>query len=212
MNLDLSSHNASAIYHLMTQTVLPRPIAWVLTEHTDGHHNLAPFSYFTAVSSEPPLLMFSVGEKSPGEAKDTRANLLVNPYCVIHIPSSRHAEAVTESSRTLPASESELANLNLDLVEFEYFPLPRIRDVAVAFGCRLHSTQQVQGAPQLLVFVEIERVFLADDVVELVQQTRADGAISARYNIDAVRIDPLARLGGIQYGTLGAIKSVPRPK
>ena len=59
MYIDFSQWDPSAIYHLMTQTVVPRPIAWVLTESADQNFNLAPFSYFTAVSSHPPLLMIS---------------------------------------------------------------------------------------------------------------------------------------------------------
>ncbi len=64
MNIDLSTLAPTQVYHLMTQTVIPRPIAWVLTDSGEQNFNLAPFSYFTAVSSRPPLLMISVG-KSP---------------------------------------------------------------------------------------------------------------------------------------------------
>ena len=70
MNIDASTLAPIQIYHLMTQTVIPRPIAWVLTESGEADYNLAPFSYFTPVSSNPPLLMFSVGKKPTGEIKD----------------------------------------------------------------------------------------------------------------------------------------------
>ena len=67
MNLDFSTLSANQRYHLMTQTIIPRPIAWVLTDSNNGSFNLAPFSYFTAVSSAPPMLMLSVGKKPNGD-------------------------------------------------------------------------------------------------------------------------------------------------
>ncbi len=78
MNLQLSSISPTQIYHLMTQTIIPRPIAWVLTDSGEHNYNLAPFSYFTPVASNPPLLMFSVGKKPSGETKDTTRNVIAN--------------------------------------------------------------------------------------------------------------------------------------
>src|SRR5690554_4723597 len=155
MIIPFAEENSTAIYHLMTQTLIPRPVAWVLSKHTFGHFNLAPFSYFTAVSSKPPLLMFSVGDKSPGVGKDTKVNIDHDPFFVVHIASAAQAADVTESSRSLPAEESELTTANLVTVPFGDFPLPRLRDCKVAFGCKLHAQQQVPGAPQTLVFGEV---------------------------------------------------------
>lgn len=76
MILHSKDMQASEIYHTTMQTLLPRPIAWVLSQHQEGHLNLAPFSYFTAVSSEPPLLVFSVGDKASGEGKHTDARAI----------------------------------------------------------------------------------------------------------------------------------------
>ena len=82
MNLNFSDFSASQRYHLMTQTIIPRPIAWVLTDSSSNaekdNFNLAPFSYFTAVSSEPPILMLSVGKKPNGDDKDTLINVREN--------------------------------------------------------------------------------------------------------------------------------------
>lgn len=203
---------AQQIYHTTTQTLLPRPIAWVLSQHAQGHLNLAPFSYFTAVSSEPPLLVFSVGDKGPGQGKDTKVNIAQHPYFTVHIPSYRHAQAVTESSRTLPAEESELDNLNLQTVPFEGFSMPRLADCAVAYGCRLHDIQDIKGAPQSLIFAYVESIYISDDVAEMQTVRKADGGSSDRLSVDASAIDPLARLGGQEYGRLGTTLNVPRPK
>ncbi len=86
MILDFATLTGGQSYFQIIQTLMPRPIAWVLTEHENGSYNLAPFSFFTAVCSEPPILMLSVGLKPTGEFKDTRTNLERSQRCVIHIP------------------------------------------------------------------------------------------------------------------------------
>ena len=85
MNIQLNNMPSTAIYHLMTQTIIPRPIAWVLSNNSDDSLNLAPFSYFNAVCSDPPLCMLSMGKKPNGTTKDTVANLIEEAYCVVHI-------------------------------------------------------------------------------------------------------------------------------
>ncbi|RUO22361.1 flavin reductase family protein [Aliidiomarina iranensis] len=212
MIVDLTNETSSSIYHLMTQTLIPRPVAWVLSEHEQGHLNLAPFSYFTAVSSEPPLLMFSVGNKISGEGKDTKVNIANNPYFVVHIAPENLAESVTESSRSLPATESELEHLALDTETFEGFPLPRIAGCPIAFGCKLHALQDVPGAPQTMVFGEIQRVFIDDRVGNIEKQKKSDGSTSSRLVVDALAVQPIARLGADQYATLGRILNISRPK
>lgn len=212
MIIELASMSKNQVYHTITQTLVPRPIAWVLSQHTKGHFNLAPFSYFTAVSSKPPLLMFSVDEKSPGELKDTAANIQASPYFVVHIASAEQAEAVTETSRTLPATESELANIDMPTVPFDGFPLPRLGDAPVAYGCKRHSTYALPGSSQILVFGEVERIYIADHCAERIEFTDKQGRERTRIQVSAETINPLSRLGGGEYGTLGPIKSVPRPR
>ena len=63
MHINVEELTGTEAYHLLTQTVIPRPVAWILTENEEGDYNLAPFSFFTAISSRPPLIMFSVGSK-----------------------------------------------------------------------------------------------------------------------------------------------------
>ena len=122
MILDFEELTASQRYFQTIQTLLPRPIAWVLSENEGGGFNLAPFSYFTAVCSEPPLVMFSAGKKSETEFKDTVANIKVRKHFVIHIPSRNDLKAMNASSATLPAGVSEVEQLGLKLVEFDGFP------------------------------------------------------------------------------------------
>jgi flavin reductase (DIM6/NTAB) family NADH-FMN oxidoreductase RutF len=107
MNIDLSSLSNNNVYHLMTQTIIPRPIAWVLTKNKDNSTNLAPFSYFNAVCSNPPLCMLSMGKKPDGAFKDTGTNLIEGADCVIHIAHVNQAEVVTATASTLRPAQCQ---------------------------------------------------------------------------------------------------------
>lgn len=203
MNIDLSTVEPTQIYHLMTQSIIPRPIAWVLTESKSRTFNLAPFSYFTAVSSQPPLLMVSVGKKPSGEMKDTTKNVLETEKLVIHIPSVGSENLVTLTSATLAHDESEVDVNKIELAEFTGFDLPRVAQCPIAFGCTLYEVQKIGDTPQSLIFAKIEKIYIDDSAVNLVND---------RLKIDAHAINPLARLGGNDFITLNKILSVPRPK
>lgn len=203
MNIDASTLAPTQIYHLMTQTVIPRPIAWVLTESGEADYNLAPFSYFTPVSSNPPLLMFSVGKKPTGEIKDTTRNVLETGRMVVHIANADLAEQVTQTSATLPHGESEVTLADLELIDFEGFELPRIKDCPIAFGCKLFEVKEIGETPQSLIFAQIEDIYIAPEVI---------GDNQERLVVDALKVNPLSRLGGSQYANLDQTFTVARPK
>lgn len=204
MNLDFSQYSPNQIYHLMTQTVIPRPIAWVLTDSGEQNYNLAPFSYFTAVSSAPPLLMMSIGKKPSGEIKDTVKNIINTQKCVIHIAHQDDAELVTHTAATLEHGVSEITENNIELTAFDGFELPRVKSASIAFGCKLYEVKEIGDAPQSLVFVEVECLYLNDEVVTLDAKERV--------KIFADKVAPLARLGGGEYSGISEPFSHVRPK
>lgn len=206
MNLDLSEFSANQIYHLMTQSVIPRPIAWALTDSGEAgspNYNLAPFSYFAPVCSQPPLLMISVGNKAPGVPKDTVKNIVDNNKMVIHIAHQDQYREVTGSAATLEHGVSEVEQQGLELVEFKGFSLPRLASCDIAFGCELHEVKELGDAPQHLVFVEVKQIYLSENVAT----KNEDGRIS----VDPTKVQPLARLGAALYSELGNVFSQKRP-
>lgn len=203
MNITLSELEANQVYHLFTQTVTPRPVAWVLTDSGSKNYNLAPFSYFTPISSNPPIMMFSVGKKPNGDVKDTVRNVKEKQKLVIHIASADHAKLVTESAATLDHGDSEVTANDIELVPFDDFELPRIKNCAVAFACTLFEVQEIGETPQSLVFAKVEKVYVAESI----STQKGD-----RITIDAKALNPLARLGGAQYAILDEPFSVQRPK
>jgi len=204
MQLNFSEFSANQRYHLMTQTIIPRPIAWVLTDSGDENYNLAPFSYFTAVSSKPALLMISVGKKPNGDSKDTLTNILKNKKMVIHIASDEQAQLVTQTAATLAHGESELAEAGLTTSAFDDFSLPRLDQCDIAYGCELYEIKELGDVPQTLIFVEIKQLYVNDSVVSK--------DAKERLNIAADKIKPLARLGGGEYASITAPFSMQRPE
>lgn len=206
MQISLENLSPTQIYHLMTQTVIPRPIAWVLTENNPEQkqaYNLAPFSYFTAVSSNPPLLMISAGQKLPGINKDTVVNSQVGAKAVIHIASQEQYKEVTQSAATFDYGESELSQTDMQTTPMADFDLPRLIDCPIAFACSVFEVQKMGNAPQTLVFYQIEQVYVDDRFVT---------TDNNRVTVDALKLQPLNRLGAAQYGTLGEIIEQQRPK
>ena len=204
MNLNFSEFSQNQRYHLMTQTIIPRPIAWALTDSNNGQLNLAPFSYFTAVSSAPPILMISVGNKPNGDKKDTLVNVVHNKKMVIHIASENDANIVTQTAETLPHGESELTKSALKTVDFDNFSLPRLAQCDIAYGCELYEIKEMGDVPQSLIFLEVKQIYINDNVIELDEKQRI--------KVHADKVKPLARLGGGEYAAISKPFSIARPK
>ncbi|MFS0894968.1 flavin reductase family protein [Microbacterium sp. 179-I 3D3 NHS] len=197
MLIPFSSLNEVAAYHLLTQTVVPRPIAWVLSADAGtGRLNLAPFSFFTAIASDPALLAFSVGNRLGGRVKDTDANAMIGAPLVVHIPGRRQHAGVQASAAPLPNDESELDDPSVDdaLDASWEFPLPRLAESPVAFGCTVTRRVELTDEPgaQILVIARAELAWVSD---EAVGQDR-----KGRLRIDPQTVDPLSRLGAGRFG------------
>ena len=204
MLISFADVESSLVYSLMTQTLIPRPIAWVLSENADGRYNLAPFSYFNAVCSSPPLLMISVGKKPDGSFKDTRVNIEQRDDFVVHIPAREQLEAMNLSSETLPGTVSEVDKLELATVDFPGSRLPRLAESSVAYACRCYEIKEIGAAQQSLILGLINHVYI-DDAICQRQSER-------RITVDSALLDPVCRLGAGEYAFLGQRMRLQRPK
>ncbi|MGO2512781.1 flavin reductase family protein [Marinomonas polaris] len=188
-------------YHLITQTITPRPIAWIMTKNENESFNLAPFSYFAPISSDPALLMVSIGNKTTDIAKDTKYNLLREKECVLHIPSGDLINAVNESSASLSYGESELTKTGLSLTEFTK-TLPRIAEAKVAIHCKLFDMHTLGNTSFNAIYLEILDLYVDEDLVTKEK---------SRIFIDNKKLNPLARIGGDDYALLGETVTIKRP-
>lgn len=203
MIIDLSEMSPPEAYFTMTQTVIPRPICWALTSNRDESYNLAPFSYFNAVASDPPIVIFSVGLQPDGSDKDTLTNIEASPTFVINIASDSQLAVLNQTSATLPYGDSEVDRNAIALAEVDGFSMPRVADCKLAMMCERYHIQTVGNRKQSLIFGEIKSIYVDDDCAEITD--------AGRLKIHADRIRPLARLGAGEYVSFGEILSARRP-
>ena len=202
MFVDFQKLTGTQAYFALTQSVIPRPIAWVLSDNGDGSHNLAPFSFFNAICGDPPLVMISVGRKAEGQRKDTWVNIEEREDFVIHIPPSAMAQPMVDSAASLPHGESEVTRLNLKTQAVAGQRLPRVVGPGIAMFCTKHAIFEVGNEPQGLILGLVRGMFIDEGIATL-----HDG----RLTIDAKKVDPIARLGGNDYVRFGEMCSYKRP-
>ncbi|MBL6842586.1 MAG: flavin reductase family protein [Verrucomicrobiae bacterium] len=199
MVIDFDQLSSSQAYFTMTQAIIPRPIAWVLSDHGNGKLNLAPFSYFNAVCSRPPMLSISIGHKKSGLKKDTWVNIEERSHFVVHIPNIHDVDPLLQSSRPLDHGISEVEDTKLGLVPFDGSPLPRVESAPVAFYCEKHSIVLLGDGPQALVLGKIKLLFLDDKVASI----EGDSPVPS---VSAKAVNPLARLGADGFASIDELK------
>ena len=204
MILDLSQIKPAQVYFHMIQTLIPRPIAWVLSEIEDGRYNLAPFSYFNAVCSDPPLIMLSVGKKPDGSFKDTRVNIEQRRDFVVHITHPEMLQNLNQSSATLAADVSELDQLGIETTAFEGSRLPRIEACKVAYACECYQIHELGSTPQSIIYGRINHIYIDDGITSVNEK--------GRLKVHADKLEPIARLGADEYMGFGDIIRLTRPK
>ena len=176
-------------YQLMAQTIIPRPIAWIVTQNEQGLLNIAPFSYFMGLSSEPATMIVSIAHKSDGSEKDTLKNIRQTKKCTICMVDEAHLESMHLSSKELAAYESEATVFDIQTEEVaEGFP-PMVVGVPSAFFCEFYQEIELKGSQNVPLVVEIKAQFIEDTIISDKESMTLDYA-------------PLARVGK-SYALLG---------
>ncbi len=192
MHLDAADLDAEQTYKLLTGVVVPRPIAWVVTRSAGGVLNLAPFSAFTFVSSKPPMLGINIGRKA-GVRKDTARNILDTREYVVHIAHGALTAEVHASAVEHPPEVSEVDLLRLQTAPSMHLAVPRLVVPPVAMECRLHSVTPYGQTGAEFFVGEVLCWHLRDGLLK-------------KGKVDSVELDPLCRLGGPNYATLGPVQ------
>lgn len=181
------------LYRLLCGSVVPRPVAWVSTVNDDGTFNLAPFSFFTVVSVEPPLLAITMARRFRDQKKDSLRNIELHGEFVVNIASDSMAQAMSVSAKEFPYGVSEFEATGLTPVASERIAAPRVLEAPISMECRRHAIVEVGNGPHAIVMGEIVAWHFRSDVAN--EQGRVD--------FDALR--PLARLAGPLYASFGPI-------
>lgn len=163
MQIDPALHSTVENYKLLTNLVVPRPIAWVTTESESGVINLAPFSFFNAVGSDPLYVIISIGRRDDGELKDTANNIEFSREFVVNLVTEELFDAMNISAADFPAEQSELEAAHLHTAPSVHIKTPRIAQAQASLECKLFSAQPI-GANTLFIG-EVVMFHVADHLI-----------------------------------------------
>ena len=201
MNIDFSQISGRDAYGWMTSLITPRPIAWVSTVGADGRTNLAPFSFFSGVTSNPPTLMFVPVNDRNGEKKHTVLNIEETRQFVLNVAPFSLAEKMSACAALLPRGESEFEAFGIAAAGSAMVKPPRVAEAPAAFECELERIVDVgEGASGAHII--IGRILCAQV---------SDAVLNAEGRVDAVKLDAIGRLGGESYCRVRELFEVARP-
>jgi len=153
------------IYGLMASTVVPRPIAWIVTEGKDKVINIAPFSYFIPLSSNPPIMIVSIGHKEDKTPKDTLKNIRETKKCTICIPNVEDKDLVQESSKSFEYGVSEAKELDIKTKTMQDGFPPMMANSKVAFFCELYEELKIKKSQTIPLIVEVKAQYVDDSII-----------------------------------------------
>jgi flavin reductase (DIM6/NTAB) family NADH-FMN oxidoreductase RutF len=204
--LDPAQIAPSDIYKLMIGMIVPRPIAFVSTVDAAGIRNLAPFSYFTACSSNPPVVCFCASVRSgPRPHKDTLENIRATGEFVVNIVSEEIAEQMNLCSAEVPPEVDEFELSGLTPLESGLVKPPRVAESKVQMECRLRQILVVSEQPGggSLVLGDVLRFHIEEALLD----DQKGG-----YKIDPGKLNAIGRMGGPIYTRTRDRFEMQRPK
>jgi flavin reductase (DIM6/NTAB) family NADH-FMN oxidoreductase RutF len=183
-----ASLDADAAYRLMVGAVVPRPIAWITSVSPSGIVNAAPFSCYTFVCNDPPMLAINIGRRD-GRLKDTARNIRESGEFVVNVVSEDQLESMHATSSECGPEISEVDALEIPVAPSVAVRPPRIAASRINLECRLDRVIELGRLQNQLVLGCIVHFHVADSVCE-------------RGRIDSEKLKPVARLAGRQYARL----------
>jgi len=195
MILDPQALSPGRFYQFMISVVVPRPIAFISTVSAAGRFNVAPFSFFNAISSQPPLLGVAINRRA-GEPKDTLRNIREVEEFVVNVVSEPLAERMVQASGDWPMDVDEFDLTGLTRVPSDLVKPPRVGESPVSLECRLYRL--IELGASFFVVGEIVRGHVSDEVL-------TEG------RVDIAKLRPVGRLGGDGYSLVRDVIHLPRP-
>ncbi|MFB7641820.1 flavin reductase family protein [Peribacillus butanolivorans] len=188
-------------YKFLTGSIIPRPVALVTTQSETGVFNIAPFSFFNIVSSNPPMISVSVQRKK-GVSKDTARNAIETGEFVVHITDEDNVVDANQTAAELPAVESELRLTNFTTTASDKVAVPGLREAKVRLECKLERAIPLAGSSDKpgcdLLIGKVVCYHIKQDIYH-------------NGRIDQNGLKPVARLAGHTYTKLGELFDLERP-
>lgn len=190
MIIDPARTPKSEFYPWLIRCIVPRPIAWVSSISSEGVHNLAPFSFFTAIATEPPTLCFAPGRHPvTGEKKNTLVNIEATGEFVVNVVPEELAEKMNETATDYPHGVSEFAEAGLTPVPAERVRAPRLAESPIHFECE--RFQIIQVGP--------DGVGGGSLVIGRILLLHVDERVIAGGKVDYDLFRAVGRMGGMDY-------------
>ncbi len=177
--------------------VAPRPIGWIASVNKDGQANLAPYSFFQMLNDRPPVVMFSsIGDK------DSISNCRATGEFVYNIVPKSLTDQMNASSINAPSGVDEFEFAGLTKVKCELIGVPRVKESPIAFECKVHQIIDVSSNHEGMPVTA---------VIGLVVGVHIDDAVITNGIVDTNLIQPLSRLGYMEYAAVEEVFSLNRP-
>lgn len=200
--LPMQHKQAGLPFNPLKAIVSPRPIGWISSKGADGSINLAPYSFFNAISENPAMVIFSADCSGHDHRKDSLRNVEETGEFVVNIVGQAQFDAMNISSQSFAYGENEFLHAGLEMVESRTVAPPRIGGVPAALECRLYQTMPLPrddaGRGYVMVMGTVTGIYVNDAVV-------TDG------KLDYTAYTPVSRLGYRDYGRITDIFQVARP-
>lgn len=200
MQFKTDETDPSVLYKLLTGTIIPRPIGWISTIDKGGINNLAPFSYFNMVSSDPPCVMFST-RRDNNQFKDTLNNVLQNSQFVVNLVTMDVVEQMNATSASVESDIDEFKLANLTPIDSVFIKPKRVKESPIHLECEMihhYFMDNNEGGGACIVIGKIKTIHIDDSIL----------MENNRINLDIYK--PVARLAGSNYSTLGELFSIKR--
>ncbi|MFA0438472.1 flavin reductase [Vibrio sp. 10N.286.49.C2] len=200
MIFDVSRLENQAKYRLLNGGVTPRPIAWVSTRSNDNIDNLAPYSFFTVASCNPPVLMYTQITQRSGIDKDTLQNLLQTGECVVNIVNHELVEKMNRTSASLDSQESEFDFAGIESCPSHHVSPLSVMQSPIRYECTLREVIEVSAQPTggKVIMLDVKHIYVRDDLYNEGQ-------------IDQTLLDSIGKMGGDAFATTSEQINLTRP-
>ena len=177
-------------HKLMIGSIIPRPIAFVATTSHEKINNIAPFSYFNGVCSNPPTIMFAPARRGwDGKEKDTLVNIRETKEFTINIVSESFAQQMVECSTDFDSKVDEFDVSGLNIAKSKKILPPRLKEAKISFECKLNQIVEIGDGKAGSGFIVIGSIVLFHIEDEIITNDK----------IDVQKLNPIGRLAGDWY-------------
>ncbi len=200
MIIDPATTEPVNCYKLLIGSITPRPIAFVSSVDRDGVFNLAPFSFFTAISGNPPVIGFSPMVNLEGRRRDSRNNIEARGEFVVNIVSEEFVEKMNATAVDVAPEVDEFELSGLTPLTSDVVCAPRVAEAHVSMECRLIQVVEIS-----------DKVLGGAFVIGEVVRFHVDDALFDNFRLDPDQLRTIGRMGGNTYARTNDRFDLPRP-